>query len=179
MVFMDKGMCSHQGMPFLSQGKWVQEAVCAPIFSRPHLVLVASQSCLALGLVFHVLFRLEDLGVWELMVVTFNNAHLCWTQSGPSKHGNNRCKLDKTKSCLIFKQRHVSYWKHVFLVPPRHSVRKPGCEARPCVLSKEEKEGSVRMKGTGEDALSTYIKRQKNNFIPKYKMKRIAVHWLL
>lgn len=73
----------------------------------------------------------------------------------------------------------MSYWKHVFLVPPRHSARKPGCEARPCVLSKEEKEGSVRMKGTGEDSLRTYPRRQKNVFIPKYKMKRITLDWLL
>lgn len=50
MAFMDKDVCSHQGMPFSSQGKWVQEAVCAPVSSRPHLVLVASQSCLCTGL---------------------------------------------------------------------------------------------------------------------------------
>lgn len=35
------------------------------------------------------------------------------------------------------------------------------------------------MKGIGDDALRTYTRRQKNIFIPKYKMKRIAVHWLL
>lgn len=54
---------------------------------------------------------------------TFNNDHHCWTQNGPSKHGNNGCKLDKTKSCLILKQRGASYWKHVCLVTPRHPTR--------------------------------------------------------
>lgn len=50
MAFMDKDTCSHQGTPFSSQGKWVQEAVRAPASSRPHLVLVASQSCLCTAL---------------------------------------------------------------------------------------------------------------------------------
>lgn len=85
----------------------------------------------ALDLVFYVLFGYEDLGAGELMVVTesaFNNANHCWSQNGHSKPGNNGCKLDKTKSRLIFKRRGVSYWKHVCLVPPRHPPRKPECE---------------------------------------------------
>lgn len=134
-------------------------------------MLVTNQSCLCTGLGVPCAVGDEDLGVGELMVVTestFNNAHHCWTQNGTRKHGNNRCKLDKIKSCLILKQRGASYWKYVCLVPPRHPTREPGCGSRPCVLSKEEKEGSVRMKGTGEDVLRTYTRRQQSVcFYPK------------
>lgn len=50
LVFTDTEPCSHQGMTFSSQGKWVQEAVCSPVCSRPHPMLVASQSCPCTGL---------------------------------------------------------------------------------------------------------------------------------
>lgn len=149
MVFMDTGTSSHQshqGVASSSQEVSTEGSLLPCGFQTTSSA--GDNVVCVLNLVFYVLFWHKDLGAFGSYQIHFQWCSSLFGLKWPQQHGNNRCKLDNTKLCLIV-DRVVCRIGNMFVYfPPRHPTRPAWCGLRPCVLSKEEMGGwLVRMKG--------------------------------
>lgn len=172
MVFVDIETGNHQslkGVTFPSQGTWGREALCSPVCSRPHLVLVTSQCGLCTGIGVPCAFRDWRSRNGELSLINesspFNNAHHCWVQDG---HGNMKTVgVNQSRLSLLWclTDRGSAILETCLFSATQHPTRKPWWRAGLCILRKEEKGVCVRMKEPGEDVLKTFTRKL---FIQKY-----------
>lgn len=121
MVFVDietGNHQSHKGVTSPSQGTWGPEALCSPVCSRPHLVLVTSQFGLCTGIGVPCAFWEWRSRNGELSLINesspFNNAHHCHGD-GHGEHENSRCKSVKTQSCVMFNRQRECHIGNLFV----------------------------------------------------------------